>query len=152
MIGAEGVVLGSPVYIDNVTAQMKAFIDRLADAIHYQVLTGAYGCSVATTWGSGGNEVVAYLDHVLHYLGAQTITGLSVSLGDNESALPQARVQAWECGKNLVETIQHQRRFPDQEKIITENREFFARIVKENRYSRPREYREWVKKGWIPEE
>ena len=42
---ADGIVFGSPVYIDNVTGQMKIFFDRLADAIHYQVLTGKYGCA-----------------------------------------------------------------------------------------------------------
>ena len=51
---ADGIVFASPVYIDNVTGQMKVFFDRLADAIHYQVLTGKYGCAVVTTFDSGG--------------------------------------------------------------------------------------------------
>ena len=33
---ADAIVFGSPVYIDNITGQMKVFFDRLADAIHYQ--------------------------------------------------------------------------------------------------------------------
>ena len=51
---ADGIVFGSPVYIDNITGQMKVFFDRLADAIHYQVLAGKFGCSVATTYESEG--------------------------------------------------------------------------------------------------
>ena len=31
---SDGIVLGSPVYIDNVTGMMKTLFDRLADAIH----------------------------------------------------------------------------------------------------------------------
>jgi multimeric flavodoxin WrbA len=45
---ADAIVLGSPVYIDNISGQMKVFFDRLADAIHSD-LGGRYGCSVATT-------------------------------------------------------------------------------------------------------
>ena len=53
---ADGIVFASPVYIDNVSGQMKVFFDRLADAIHYQLLSGKYGCSVATTHMSGGTR------------------------------------------------------------------------------------------------
>ena len=66
---ADAIVFGSPVYIDNVSGQMKVFFDRLADAIHYQLLAGKYGCSVATTHESGGDEVTRYQTHVLNYLG-----------------------------------------------------------------------------------
>ncbi|HUW86278.1 MAG TPA: flavodoxin family protein, partial [Methanoregula sp.] len=31
---ADGILFGSPVYIDNISGQMKVFFDRLADAIH----------------------------------------------------------------------------------------------------------------------
>ncbi|MGA1061462.1 MAG: NAD(P)H-dependent oxidoreductase, partial [Ilumatobacteraceae bacterium] len=39
----DGIVLGSPVYINSVTAQLKLVIDRLADAIHCQMFEGKYG-------------------------------------------------------------------------------------------------------------
>ena len=78
---ADAIVFGSPVYIDNITGQMKVFFDRLADAIHYQQFAGKYGCAVATTAESGGDEVVAYLNHVLNYLGAISVGGMSVATG-----------------------------------------------------------------------
>ena len=43
MKDADAIVFGSPVYIDNVTGQMKVFFDRLADAIHYQHSPGKLG-------------------------------------------------------------------------------------------------------------
>jgi len=76
---ANGIVFASPVYVDNVTGQMKIFIDRLADAIHYQVLTGKYSCAVTTTYESGGNEVESYLNHVLNYLGVISVGGISIA-------------------------------------------------------------------------
>jgi multimeric flavodoxin WrbA len=148
---SDGIVLGSPVYIDNVTAQMKAFMDRSADAIHYQVLGGKFGCSVCTTFESGGEEVIRNLDRYLNYLGAFTITGLAISMGDR-AALPEtALVMARERGRSLVEAILTKRCDPDQETWISSNREFFSTIVRANRGTRPDGYADWVNRGWIRE-
>lgn len=46
MLNADGIVLGSPVYMHGVTAQLKTVIDRLADAIYCQLLSGKYGLSL----------------------------------------------------------------------------------------------------------
>ncbi len=149
MLDADGLVLASPVYVDNVSAQMKILIDRLADVIHYQTLAGKYGCSLATTWSSGGAEVVAYLNHVQNYLGALAIGGLSVPLGDDPGAIDAAEPAARDLGRRLAQAIRTRPRYPDQEAEIAENRECFAAIVRENRDVRPDEYERWVREGWI---
>jgi multimeric flavodoxin WrbA len=137
------------VYIDNVSGQMKIFVDRLADCIHYQVFTGKYGCAVATTWSSGGEEVISYLNHVINYLGAQALPGMSVALEDDEQAIYDSEERARQLGRDLVGAISAGTRFPEQLRIIEENRPFFARIVSANREWRKEEYNEWMKKGWI---
>jgi multimeric flavodoxin WrbA len=149
MLRADGIVLGSPVYIDHVTGQMKVFIDRLADTIHYQKLFGKYGCAVSTTWISGGAQVVSYLNHVLNYLGVFTLPGMWVAVGDDEQALYRADHQARKLGERLVGAIKTRPRFPGQEAIIAENRSYFARIVENNRDWRPGEYDDWIRRGWI---
>ena len=149
MLRADGIVLGSPVYIDHVTGQMKVFIDRLADAVHYQKLFGKYGCAVSTTWISGGEQVVSYLNHVLNYLGVFTLAGMWVAVGDDEQALYRAEHQARKLGERLVGAIKTRPRFPGQEAIIADNRAFFARIVENNRDWRPGEYDDWIRRGWI---
>lgn len=149
MISSDGIVLGSPVYIDNVSGQMKVFIDRLADCIHYQVLSGKYGCAAATTWSSGGEEVVSYLNHVINYLGAQVLPGMWVALGDDEQAIYGSEERARQLGTDLVGAIRAGKRFPAQMRIIEENRAFFARLVAANREWRHDEYDEWVRRGWI---
>jgi multimeric flavodoxin WrbA len=149
MKAADGLVLGSPVYIDNVTGQMKVFIDRLADAIHYQTLSGKYGCAVTTTWSSGGEEVISYLNHVLNYLGILALDGISVVIGDTPELIFTAEEKAWKLGESLATAIRTREKYPGQSGIIEENRAFFAQIVKQNREWRPEEYKEWIRKGWI---
>jgi multimeric flavodoxin WrbA len=146
---ADGIVLGSPVYVDNVTGQMKIFIDRLADAIHYQVLTGRYGCAVATTCDSGGDEVVAYLNHVLNYLGIISVGGTSIATGGNAEALDGTETKAGDLGRKLAGAIRDGFSDPEQEMILADNRAYFKTVVKENRDFRRREYDEWVRGGWM---
>jgi len=146
---ADGIVFASPVYIDNVSGQMKLFFDRLADAIHYQVLAGKYGCSVATTHTSGGDEVIVYLNHVQNYLGVITVGGLSVATGGNLEAVDVAEDSARALGKTLAGAIASGFSDPVQEEEIAGNREFFRAMVEENRDFRPEDYKRWVRMGWI---
>ena len=146
---ADGIVFASPVYIDNVSGQMKVFFDRLADAIHYQLLDGKYGCSVATTHTSGGDEVVAYQNHVLNYLGVISVGGISVATGGNTETVDGEEASARALGKKLVEAIKNGFSDPEQEEEIAGNREFFRDIVIGNRDFRLEEYERWVRLGWI---
>ncbi|MGA2919259.1 flavodoxin family protein [Methanoregula sp.] len=146
---ADGIVFASPVYIDNISGQMKLFFDRLADAIHYQVLAGKYGCSVATTHTSGGDEVVAYLNHVQNYLGVISVGGLSVAAGGNAGTVDAAEASARALGRNLAGAITNGFSDPKQEEEIAGNRDFFRALVEENRDFRPEDYQRWVQMGWI---
>jgi len=146
---ADGIVFASPVYIDNVSGQMKVFFDRLADAIHYQLLDGKFGCSVATTHTSGGDEVVEYQNHVLNYLGVIAVGGLSVATGGNAETVDGAEATARALGKKLVEAIKNGFSDLKQEAEIADNREFFRDIVIGNRDFRLEEYERWVRMGWI---
>ncbi len=146
---ADAVVFASPVYIDNISGQMKIFFDRLADAIHYQQLAGKYGCSVATTHESGGDDVVAYLDHVMNYLGVISVGRFSVATGGNAESIDAAEASARLLGKKLADVIRNGFSDPRQEKEIAGNREFFRDIVVENRDFRPGDYDRWVRLGWI---
>lgn len=146
---ADGIIFGSPVYIDNITGQMKVFFDRLADAIHYQVLTGKFGCSVATTYESGGDDVVAYLNHVLNYLGVISVGGISVATGGKTETVYAQEVAARALGRKLADAISNGFSDPAQEAILADNRSYFRTIVEENRDFRPEEYGRWVRMGWI---
>jgi len=125
---ADGIVFASPVYIDNVSGQMKVFFDRLADAIHYQLLDGKFGCSVATTHTSGGDEVVAYQNHVLNYLGVIAVGGLSVATGGNAETVDGAEASARALGKKLVEAIRNGFSDPKQCSWLSRHRYSWIRM------------------------
>lgn len=149
MQDADGLVLASPVYVDNVSGQMKVLIDRLADAMRYQNFAGRYGCSLATTRISGGDAVTGYLNHVLNYLGVTTIGGMSITLDDDPEALDRIESAAHDLGRRLVLAVGERPRYPDQEARMAENRKHFAHIVRANRDWRPGGYERWVREGWI---
>jgi multimeric flavodoxin WrbA len=146
---ADGIILGSPVYIDNISGQMKVFFDRLADAIHYQVLAGKFGCSVSTTYESGGDDVVAYLNHVLNYLGVVSVGGISVATAGKPETVDAMEASARELGEKLGEAVKNGFPDPVQEALLADNRSYFRVIVAENRDFRPEEYERWVRMGWI---
>lgn len=146
---ADVIVFASPVYIDNVSGQMKIFFDRLADAIHYQILTGKFGCSIATTHESGGDAVTAYLDHVLNYLGLVSVGRLSVATQGDAGAVDAREGEARALGERLVRAVTSGFSDPEQEGEIAGNRAYFRPMVEENRYLRSEEYEDWKKKGWL---
>jgi multimeric flavodoxin WrbA len=152
MMGADGIVLGSPNYIDSVTAPLKAVFDRMADAIHCQMLSGKCGCSVCTAGGSGQDEVVGYMNRVLTNLGATAVGGVGVAISRDPSALGKAEEEALALGKRLAQSIRGEHQYPDQEEIHRQRREYFCQLVRFNRDRWAHEYDWYVRMGWMPGE
>jgi multimeric flavodoxin WrbA len=146
---ADAIILGSPVYIDNISGQMKIFFDRLADAIHYQVLAGKFGCAVATTCESGGDDAISYLNHVLNYLGIISVGGVGVATAGRADAVEEAGSAARDLGRTLAAAVRDGYSDPAQEAILADNRSYFRAIVEENRDFRTDGYERWVRMGWI---
>jgi multimeric flavodoxin WrbA len=149
MLGADGIVLGSPVYINGVTAQLKTVIDRLADAIHCQMLVGKYGCAVTTAGSSGISEVLRYMKYFLNELGAMTVGEVGVAVGRNPAALDAAILEALDLGKILADAISEKRPYPDQESAIAERGAFFRRLIEAHKEDWTHQYDYWMEKGWM---
>ncbi len=149
MLRADGIVLGSPVYISGVTAQLKTVIDRLADAIHCQMLAGKYGCAVTTAGSSGISEVLRYLRYFLNELGVVTVGEVGVALGRNPEALDAAIIEATTLGQALADAIQSRRQYADQEREIVERGVFFRQLVNANKEAWRHQYDYWMEKGWM---
>jgi multimeric flavodoxin WrbA len=75
MMASDGVVFASPNYSFQVSAIMKAFLDRLGFAFHRPRFFGKAFTSIVTQGFYGGNKIVDYLDFVAHGLGFNTVKG-----------------------------------------------------------------------------
>ncbi|MBN1166450.1 MAG: flavodoxin family protein [Methanospirillaceae archaeon] len=149
MMDADGIVLGSPNYINSVTAPMKAMFDRMADAIHCQMFYKKFGCSVCTAGGSHEDDVVAYMNGVLQTLGATVVGGVGVAIGHDPATLEPAKARALDLGKVLVRSIKGEISYPEQDAMHLQTRDYFCQLVKNNKDRFAHEYDWYVQKGWM---
>jgi multimeric flavodoxin WrbA len=75
MARSDGVVLASPVYSFQVSAHLKAFLDRLGFAFHRPRFHGKAYTSIVVEGLYGGRGVVKYLDFVGAGLGFNVVKG-----------------------------------------------------------------------------
>ena len=149
MQDADGLILGSPVYINSVTAQLKTVLDRMADVIHCQAFTGKYGIVVTTGGGGGTDEVISYLGNALQVLGANMCGGVGAIIGDGPEKFEQQKNIARETGKILVNAIRDQVLYPEQEAFHAQMREHMSALVNANRDTMEHEYQYLKNIGWI---
>ncbi len=149
ILDADGIVLGAPNYINSVPAPMKALFDRLSDAIHCQMLTGKFGCSVCTAGGSGDDEVLKYMNGVLMTLGVTVVGGVGAVIGRDPSALEKSMEPARELGKKLVKSIQGEIKYPEQDEAHRQHAEYFCQLAKFNKERFAHDYDWYVQKGLI---
>jgi multimeric flavodoxin WrbA len=143
MVDADGIVLGSPNYINAVTAQMKTMLDRMADVVHCQSLAGKYGCSVCTAGGAYADEVAEYMNMALLNFGATTVGKMGVLVGADPNAIVVGEKQAKELGRKLAEAIKMKWKDPVQEKHHEERKEYFKRLISFNKDLWVHEYEYW---------
>lgn len=69
---ADGIIVASPVYLQQVSGKMKTFFDRTCQWYHRPVLTAKPVLAVATTKGSGLKATLQYIQNVSTQWGAIT--------------------------------------------------------------------------------
>ena len=104
MIECDMLVLASPVYTNQVTAQMKALIDRLFTWCHVFPLIGKYGLSVTTTGNDGFDEVGSFLEKMLATYGISSF-GTVAGTGAYTSGFFPRRESEREKHKKLARSV-----------------------------------------------
>ena len=147
MIEADGLVLASPNYIFNVSAQFKALLDRSFSMFHCQILHGKYGACVLASGGPLYQQVEDYLLHVTSNMGCWKVGSFVVAGGqlDDPDEAPKALEEARELGRRLTQAIASRKRFPEQEEERDQVFETMRWLVESQKDQWPCEYQFWQK-------
>ena len=147
VLESDCLVLGSPNYILNVSAQMKAFIDRCASMVHCLGFQGKYGASVVTSGGGDEGPVADYLNHFLMITGIQSVGSVRAKMGlIREDAFPKdVAAAAIDLGKRLVAASKNKENFPEVLRKMDAFEERMRALIKYRREEWPYEYEYWKK-------
>lgn len=146
ILDSDGLIIGSPNYLRSITAQLKTMFDRMADAIHCQLLTGKYACAVGTAGGPGHNEVTDYLTELLVTFGAYSVGSVGAA-AMAPGALEAAENDAIALGNSLVAAMQTKRTYPDQDATHAQMRGLFKQLVLMHKDEWHHEVEYWQQKG-----
>ena len=78
LFSADGLIVASPVYAYQVTAQLKRFIDRMSYLFHRQELVGKPALIAVTTDGGGSKQVYKYLKMTLSGWGMDVVGDVQI--------------------------------------------------------------------------
>ncbi|HUH65001.1 MAG TPA: flavodoxin family protein [Syntrophales bacterium] len=149
ILAADGLVVGSPNYFKSVTAQMKTMIDRMADAIHCQLLSGTYTVNLATSGGLGQHrQVTDYLNTIMQNFGSFITGSAGVSIRSGRQALKNTETKAFRLGEALVHDIKSKKTYRNQLKTLAENKKYFQNLVKMYKDVWHHEYDYWNRRNW----
>ena len=146
---SDAIIIASPVYYLNVTAQMKTFIDRMLPYGHRPTLTGKYGGSIVVYAGVGKAEKVAeYLNMVLKAWGVHPVgytVGFGVLPGDVEDKYVQMAV---EMGRRIADAFEKGYRREVTEEDV-ELQKQLLNLIKNYGHLMKADYKFWKDKGLL---
>ncbi len=151
LLAADGIVLSSPNYITNVTAQLKTMFDRSPLVIHEQLFDGKYGLSLTTAGSDELDFVLGIMDNFIIQCGGQTIGGIGCSVAKGPEAMEAATVKSHEMGKDLVKAIKEKRQYPEQEARHEAWRKRFKYVILANKEQWTHNCAYWMENGWLKE-
>jgi multimeric flavodoxin WrbA len=147
ILAADGLVMGSPNYFRSVTAQMKTIIDRMADAVHCQLLSGKYSVNVATSGGLGQHkQVTDYLNTIMLNFGTFVTGSVGVAIRSGQLAFTAAEKKAFHLGELLANDIKTRKIYKNQKLIHKENAIYFRKLVNMHKKEWGHEYKYWNEK------
>jgi len=145
VLGSDGILFASPVYINHITGYLKTLFDRSSHFIHCQRLLGKYTGAVATAGGGPQEMVLEYIHHFSSICGAQYVGGVSTVVPVTDEIRKRAR----EMGRTLAEAIKNKAEFPNEIEQIRSRRDYFRRVMELHKNEWSEEYQYWKDRGWL---
>lgn len=145
LLEADGIILASPNYLNQITASMKALMERGSTFIHCLRLEGKYIVGVVTSGSGRDKAVLNYIKDYALSCGAQYSGGISAQV----PVTTEKRQEARKLGEKLWSDITRHRKYPSQLKAIEQHRQYFKGIIMRRKKEWQEEYEYWQEKGWL---
>ncbi len=145
MLEADGIIFATPNYNFNVTAQLKALIDRCNFPLHCMKFYKKYVATVVTSGGSDPEVVENYLSSIMTQFGCRVVGGVSgvqMQFEDPEE-MAELTASASALGKRMVDVIERQETKPEQEEEIEQAFELMGYLVQMCKEDWPLAYEYW---------
>jgi len=142
---ADGVILASPNYIFNVSAQMKSFMDRCSGIIHCLSFEGKYGLAVVTSGGGEDESIIEYMSRFLLVTGIRPVGGIHATMATfpdgkfSDELIAQAR----DLGSHLVQHWREGGTDPATEQALAAFRNRMRQLIIWRQHDWPYEYSYW---------
>jgi multimeric flavodoxin WrbA len=148
VLEADAVILASPVYIFNVTAQMKTFLDRSLGYGHRPRGDWKPGLALSVSGGHGETWAADYLGQVLRLFGAFPVGKFTaIAVGPGEFLGREAvEARAADLARELARAVKEGRRYPATDQDLR-YWQFMSNLIKENRDSMAADYEHWQELG-----
>ena len=148
LLDADAVILGSPVYVLNVTAQMKTFLDRSLGFGHRPRKEWKPGLALCVSAGLEEVAVSRYLSSVLRIFGAFSVGEFTaIAVGPGQFLGKEAvQARAADLAGDLVRAVREKRRYPAN----SDDRnfwQFMGWLVHENRDLMKADHEHWDAAG-----
>jgi multimeric flavodoxin WrbA len=142
---ADGLILASPNYISHVSAQLKAFFDRCASALHLQEFEGKYGAAVVTSGGGDEAPIADYMQRFLATAGAVPVGAVWATMGQiqNYNFPPELREKAFTLGERLVQAWKAKEKNPTYAEVTRTFNERMRSLMLYRKEEWPYEYEYW---------
>jgi multimeric flavodoxin WrbA len=147
LLESDCLVLASPNYIFNVSAQMKAFMDRCAGMVHCLGFQGKYGASVVTSGGGDEEPIADYMNHFMMITGIQSVGSVWATMGliRGDEFPPDIQNAAIALGKRLVSASKTRESVPEVRAKMEAVEERMRALIKYRKDEWPYEYEYWKK-------
>ncbi len=145
MLEADGIILASPNYINQITASMKALFDRASHFIHCKRLLGKYIVAAVSSGSGQDGDVLDYIKYYGHTCGAQYSGGVSSGVPVSKEKMEEA----YRLGVKFVSDIKEKKAYPKQIALIEEGKRHFREIIKRRKDEWIEEYLYWQNRGWL---
>lgn len=81
MLSSDIILLGTPVYLRQVSGCMKSFLDRIGNWTHTLDLRGKLCINVTINSANGGEDTSRYLDYIVQQMGMSLDSSILISTG-----------------------------------------------------------------------